>query len=242
VAPPRPWALAYIRVCTQDQVSGFGLDVQERAIRDYCKANNLRLIAVLRDEGQSRWNGLENRLGLAEALARLKASDASTLIVYRMEGLARDLILQETLVQRLRDQGTPVRSASEPDLDTDTDDPTKVLIRQIVGAVSQYERAVIGGRMMAGKAAKAARGGFLGGRAPYGFTIEDGQVVPDDAEQAVVALVGRLRASGSSLREIAAGLEAEGYTPRDARHWHPTTVSRIAAQSAIPARSRSSRR
>ena len=44
----------------------------------------------------------------------------------------------------------------------DTDDPTKVMIRQIIGAVSQYERAVIRGRMMAGKAAKREQGGFLG--------------------------------------------------------------------------------
>jgi DNA invertase Pin-like site-specific DNA recombinase len=86
-----------------------------------------------------------------------------------------DLILQERLVQRLRDLGTPVRSASEPDLDTDTDDPTKVPIRQIIGAASQYERAVIRGRMTAGKAAKAAQGGFLGGRPPYGFMLESGE-------------------------------------------------------------------
>ena len=127
-------------------MTGFGLEVQERAIKDYCKAAGLRLVGVLRDEGQSGSNGLEARVGLAKALAALKAGEASTLVVYRMDRLARDLILQETLVQRLRDQGTPVRSASEPDLDTDTDDPTKVLIRQIIGAVSQYERAVIRGR------------------------------------------------------------------------------------------------
>ena len=137
-------------------------------------------------------------------------------------------------MQRLRDQGTPVRSASEPDLDTDTDDPTKVLIRQIVGAVSQYERAVIRGRMMAGKAAKAATGGFLGGRAPYGFRIEDGQVVPDDAEQVVVALVGRLRDSGASLRDISVQLEEQGFKPRDAERWHPNTVRRIAAYTPPP--------
>ena len=82
---------------------------------------------------------------------------------------------------------------------------------------------------MAGKAAKAAEGGFLGGRAPYGFRVEDGQVVPDDAEQVVVALVGRLPASGASLRQIAIELDAQGYRPRDAHRWYPNTVRRIAA-------------
>jgi site-specific DNA recombinase len=70
VVRSKPKTLGYIRVSTQEQISGFGIEVQERAIRYYCKANNLRLIGVLRDEGQSGSNGLENRLGLAEALAR----------------------------------------------------------------------------------------------------------------------------------------------------------------------------
>lgn len=42
-----------------------------------------------------------------------------------------------------------------------------------------------------------------GDTVPYGFRLEDGQVIPDDEEQTVVALVGSLRASGASLREIA---------------------------------------
>jgi DNA invertase Pin-like site-specific DNA recombinase len=230
----RPKAVGYIRVSTTEQVSGFGLDIQEKAIREYCKANGLQLTDVFRDEGISGSNGLESRVGLAEALAKLKAGEASSLVVYRLDRLARDLILQETLVERLRDQGTPAKSASEPDLDTDTDDPTKVLIRQIVGVVSQYERAVIKGRMMSGKAAKAAQGGYLGGRVPYGFRLEQGQVVPDDAEQVVVALVGRLKAGGSSLREIAVQLQAQGFRPREGDHWHPNTIRRIAGYSPNP--------
>lgn len=220
-------ALGYIRVSTTEQVSGFGLDVQERAIREFCKANKVRLAGIHRDEGISGSNGLESRVGLAAALAALKAGEASVLVVYRLDRLARDLILQETLVQRLRDQGTPVVSASEPDLDTDTDDPTKVLIRQIIGAVSQYERAVIRGRMMSGKAAKREQGGYLGGTVPYGFQLVDGRVEPDPEEQKVVKLVNARHGEGASLREIADELERKGWLPREGEHWHPNTIRRI---------------
>jgi DNA invertase Pin-like site-specific DNA recombinase len=226
-------AVGYVRVSTVEQVSGFGLDVQEKAIRDYCKANSMRLVAVFRDEGQSGSNGLESRIGLAEALATLKAGDAATLIVYRLDRLARDLILQETLVERLRSQGTPVRSASEPDIDTDTDDPTKKLIRIIIGAVSEYERAVIRGRMMAGKAAKKAQGGYLGGTVPYGYRLQDGQVVQDEVEQDVGQIVARLASTGASLRTIAAELERAGYQPRAGKSWHPNTVRRTATAFAV---------
>ena len=170
---------------------------------------------------------METRIGLAEALAVLKAGEAEQLVVYRLDRLARDLILQETLVQRLRDQGTPVRSASEPDIDTDTDDPTKTLIRQIIGAVSQYERAVIRGRMMAGRAAKRAQGGYGGGTVPYGFRLLDSKIEPDPDEQVVVALVCELAAKGLSLRQIITELDNAGHKPRSGDAWHPTQVSRI---------------
>lgn len=222
-------AVGYIRVSTAEQVGGFGLDAQEAAIRAYCQANGLRLVAVYRDEGISGSNGLEGRVGLAEAFAGLAAGRASCLVVYRLDRLARDLVLAETLVQRLRDQGTPVRSASEPDLDTDTDDPTKVLVRQVLGAISQYERQVIRGRMLAGKAAKAARGGYVGGRPRFGWRAEGGQLVADEAEQAVVRRARELRGRGLSLRAIGAQLGASGVSPRGGGRWGPTQVSRILA-------------
>ena len=191
---------------------------------------------MFRDEGQSGSNGLDSRVGLAEALAALKDHPGAQLVVYRLDRLARDLILQETLVERLRNEGTPVRSASEPDLDTDTDDPTKTLIRQIVGAVSQYERTVIRGRMMAGKAAKRAAGGYVGGTVPYGFRLEDGQVVQDDEEQKVVALVGRRALAGASLRQIADELERRD---SDLARVGPGIPTRCGA--LLPTRSRPSR-
>jgi DNA invertase Pin-like site-specific DNA recombinase len=220
-------ALGYVRVSTVEQVSGFGLDVQERAIRDYCRANRIHLVNVLRDEGQSGSNGLDSRVGLSDALARLERRDAETLVVYRMDRLARDFVLQETIVERLRANGTPVRSASEPDIDTDTDDPTRVLLRQLLGAVAQYERAVIRGRMVAGRRAKADAGGFIGGRAPYGFRLVGGQLEPEPAEAEVVELVRRLSAGGASLRTIAAKLEARGVSTRNGGPWHSAVVGRL---------------
>jgi len=220
-------ALGYVRVSTVEQVAGFGLDVQERAIADYCRANRLRLVEVLRDEGLSGSNGLDSRVGLSDALVRLERHEADALVVYRMDRLARDFVLQETIVERLRANGTPVRSASEPDIDTDTDDPTRVLLRQLLGSVAQYERAVIRGRMVAGRRAKAAAGGFIGGRPPYGFRVVAGQLEPDQAEAEVVALVRRRGAEGASLRTIVAELEARGAPTRAGGPWHPVVVSRI---------------
>jgi DNA invertase Pin-like site-specific DNA recombinase len=213
-------------VSTSEQVNGFGPEIQEQAIRAYCKTNQLRLVGIHRDEGISGANGLDTRAGLAEALAGLKAGEASTLVVYRLDRLARDLVLQETLVEELRRKGTPVVSATE-DLDTDTDDPTRILIRQIIGAIAQYEKAIIRIRMQSGKRAKKAAGGFIGGRPSYGLATYNKELVEDEGEQEVVKLVHKLHKAGKSLREIGLELDQRGFRPRAGQRWHPNTIRRI---------------
>lgn len=217
--------VGYTRVSTAEQVNGFGLDVQECAIRDYCKAHGLRLVRVLSDEGQSGSNGLDNRVGLAEALAIAERGAVEGIVVYRLDRLARDLLLQETVMGRMRSAGAEVLSVTEPDIDSEN--ATRILVRQVLGAIAQYERAVIRGRMMAGKAAKVARGGYGGGRPRFGFRAEGGTLVPDTEEQAVIALARQLRSDGLSLREIASRLDASGATPKAGGTWHPIQVRRI---------------
>ena len=223
--------IGYTRVSTAEQVDGFGLDVQEASIRAYCKAENLRLVAVLSDQGQSGSNGLETRLELAEGLARVERGEASGLVVYRFDRLARDLILQETLIVRLEAVGASVLSVSEPAMDGD--DATRKMVRQILGVISEYERAVIRGRMMAGKAAKVAKGGYGGGRPAYGLKAASGALVANEEESAVVDTVTSLRRSGESYRAIALALSNAGITTRTGGPWNPNQVRRIAQRAGI---------
>jgi DNA invertase Pin-like site-specific DNA recombinase len=217
--------LGYTRVSTQEQVTGFGLEVQAKAIKDYAKANGLRLVRTLSDEGQSGSNGLDARVGLAEALAIVERGEVAGIVVYRMDRLARDLLLQETLMARMRVAGAEVISVSEPDMDSD--DPTRVLVRQLLGSISQYERALIRGRMMAGKAAKVSKGGYGGGRPPFGWRAEGKELVPEPREQEAIALVRQLAKEGLSSRQIAARLEEAGHRPKVGDHWSSVQVLRI---------------
>jgi putative DNA-invertase from lambdoid prophage Rac len=54
------------------------------------------------------------------------------------------------------------------------------------------------------------RNRYLGGIVPYGFRVgEDGGLVPDQAEQAVIVQARALRADGAALRAIQSALEAQ---------------------------------
>jgi DNA invertase Pin-like site-specific DNA recombinase len=223
-APRRKRAIAYLRVSTADQVEGYGRETQEKAVRGYAKGQGIRLVDVVRDEGISGAKSDLLRPGLGDALVRLEAGEADALLVPRLDRLARDLVLQETIIARLTRAGREVLSVAEPDLNGDH---TRDLVRQILGAIAQYERALIAARMSAGKALKKAKGGYVGGRPRYGFEALDGELSPLAKEQMAIQIALRLRKEGLSLRMIGQRLGGAGFQPKVGAKWHPTQVSRL---------------
>jgi DNA invertase Pin-like site-specific DNA recombinase len=218
----------YVRVSTDRQAEhGLGLEVQEQAIRRWAKKSGHRLVAVFRDEGVSGSNGVTQRIGLIDALAALKARDAAGLVVARLDRLARDLIIQEQLLAEVKRSGaTPFSTApgEAAYLTDDPDDPSRKLIRQVLGAVSEYERAMISLRLRTGRARKAEHGGFAYGSPPFGYTANDGALVPDPTEQHVIARMRELDAEGWTQREIATTLNREGHRTKQNRAWTRVTV------------------
>ncbi len=228
-------AIGYARVSSQEQKYGQTIKLQEKAIRERAAAEGWRLLRIERDEAKSGSNGLDSRVGLAAALAACEAGEASVLVVSEYSRLARDLILQETTVQRLAAVGVHVVAVLEPEVGGD--EHTRTLIRQVLGAVKQYERAVIRARMEAGRARAVAEGRRGQGQPPYGWRAgkdeggRRGVLEPDPQEQAVLARMRLLQANGETLASIARTLNDEGVPARRGR-WHPTSVARALARSS----------
>jgi DNA invertase Pin-like site-specific DNA recombinase len=147
-----------------------------------------------------------------------------------LDRLARDLIVQETLLAEIRRLGAEpfTTSAAEAEfLADDPDDPSRKLIRQILGAVHEYERAVMAFRLKGGKAAKRARGGYVGGFVSLGKREDDsGEFVADEAELAAIARARELRESGLPLRAVADTPNTEGVPAKHADRWYASTVQR----------------
>jgi DNA invertase Pin-like site-specific DNA recombinase len=224
--------VGYLRVSTDRQADeGLGLEVQEAAIRSWAKASGHRIIKVCRDEGISGSNGIETRVGLAEALELLKSGESGGLVVYKLDRLARDLVLQEQLLAEIWRMGAEAFSTSGAEqgyLQDDPTDPSRKLIRQVLGAVAEYERAMIRLRLEAGRRRKSQQGGYAGfGSPPFGYRSESGSLVPDPYEQNTLARIGTLHDDGKSLRKIARALDSEELKPRRGDCWQPRQVGRI---------------
>lgn len=223
---------AYLRVSTQGQADhGFGLDVQRETIAEWTEANGHTIVAECQDV-TSGANGLDERVGLAEAIQNLAAGDAQAIVVARYDRVARDLVQQELILREIaRHDGEVLSCASgEANLGDDDGDPSRKLIRQILGAVAEYEKALIVARMKRGRMAKAARGGFSTGSPPFGWRSDGhGELEQDPEEQATIELVVGLRREGRSLRAIADQLNEWRKPPKRGHgfRWHPGGVARV---------------
>lgn len=218
--------LGYIRVSSVGQVrDGYGLEAQEHEIRTWCEREGHELVGIVAEPAKSGGEGLEGRVKLADALWRIEHGEAEALVVGDLSRLARDVVLQETVIAT-----HPVISVREPDLCSN--DPTRKLLRQIVGALNEWYRAMLKLQLAGGKAAKGRRGGFTGGQPRFGTRAEERELVPYDDELETLGVMMFMRGEGKSLEAIAAELNKMCIPTRKGGRWHPWTVSRILSRAA----------
>ena len=83
-------AIGYVRVSTQEQATeGGSLDARRDKLRSYCKANGIRCVDIVADEGIS--GSTLERPGLQVALRRIKRGTANPLIVVKLDRRSRSL-------------------------------------------------------------------------------------------------------------------------------------------------------
>lgn len=216
--------IGYLRVSTEEQTKGEGIAIQRDAIVAAAAAAGASVIAWCADEAVSGSNGLDSRHALTDALTLVRQHPGATIAVMRLDRLARDLMVQEQLLAEVWREGGRVFSCSEaeqvycrPD---DPLDPSRKFIRQVLGAVAEYERAMIRSRMVRGRRRKLAETGFAGGKQPYGWRYATGGgIEPDPTEQAVLASVTEWRAMGVDWKGCADELNGEGRVKRNGQPW-----------------------
>jgi DNA invertase Pin-like site-specific DNA recombinase len=99
--------------------------------------------------------------------------------------------------------------------------PTAVLIRQVLGAVSQFEKAALVAKLKAARERKKAATGKCGGR--YSVAASSPQTVALAKKLARYSLHGRKR----SLRDVAAELEAAGHVTSTGTRYGAAAVARM---------------
>jgi DNA invertase Pin-like site-specific DNA recombinase len=135
-------AVAYLRTSSAANV-GADKDSDKRqraAIAGFARRAGFSLVGEFHDAAVSGADPVDQRPGFAQMLQRLAANGAKTIIVESPDRFARDLAVQLAGHDMLKALGLSIIPASAPDFFTE-ETPTAVLVRQVLGAIAQFEKA-----------------------------------------------------------------------------------------------------
>lgn len=213
-------AFGYLRVSGLSQAAEDrgGLPRQREALLSYCSAKGIAITRWF--EEAYTGTDLEGRPAFREMRAALLENGVRTVIVEKLDRLARDLMIQENILADFRKHGIELLSATPGEEDLCSGDPTRKFIRQVLGAVAEFDRSNLVSRMKAGKARARANGKRCGGRASYPSPRHPGEVE-------IVNRVYHLRRNGFNAAKIAQELTFQGYKTRKGTKFSAMQVSRI---------------
>jgi len=209
-------AFAYLRVSGKGQIEGDGFARQLEAIKVYATGNGIRIAKVYREEGVTGALEGMNRPAWVEMITRIMENGVRVILIEKLDRLARDVMVQEHIIQDMQRRGITLISVAEPDLCSD--DPTRKLLRQIMGAIAEYDKSMIVLKLRGARQRKRIKDGRCEGAKPYG-------ALTDEAE--TLERIRSMRSVGTSFQGIADDLNAAGIPPRRGTKWHPFAVARI---------------
>lgn len=232
-------AFGYLRVSGKSQVDTDGFPRQRLAIEGYAAEHDIEVCGYFEEKalcGKTEW---EDRPAWVEMLRA--TNGIKTIVIERLDRLARDLMVQEHILADLKQRGIELISTNEPDLGSE--DATRVLMRHIVGAVAQYDRTMTVLKLKGARDRKKAEcrkcklpadaDSHLDGTCVYAPGKCEGAHAfgkhPDKPEEkrALELMVG-LRGGGMSTPDIAAALNRNGFgTRHEGGEWFASSVSRI---------------
>lgn len=224
----------YIRVSTRDQLDAFGPDRQREAIKAWAALHGHRLAREVLEDVSGTVAPFE-RDGWNDAVARCAETKSVGVVVADLSRLSRDQVKLELTIQAMPESVALYSTAGEEQrvLD-DPNDPQRKLIRTLLAAVNEYDRAMLNSRMQAGRRIKKSRGGYAGGQPPYGYTGSGKamEITPNPKEWPTLELILTMRGKNLSTREIAAALNKEKKFNREGHPWASASIARIVKRAA----------
>ncbi|GGN37624.1 hypothetical protein GCM10011578_082060 [Streptomyces fuscichromogenes] len=226
-----------LRVSTQEQTQGYGLDLQERAGCAYVSGRPGWVLSpglIFRDVGVSG--------AIIERPAMLRLEEAArqglidVIVVHKFDRIGRTGAVFWTWIWAMEDLGVSFVSVTQ-DIDTTTDSGRRQL--QFHALMAEAERNLFRERTQSGRQRAALEGGWPGGPPPWGYAIEKtgrhgSRLVIAEAEARVVLkAVSLIVDEKKNVSETARELNAHGCLSRSGRPWTASNVHRRLKSSAL---------
>ncbi len=190
-------AVGYTRFSTDRQTEN-STKFQKEAITEYTRKNNINLLRFYSDEGFSGTNTDRPAFQEMCAAAKMKLFDA--VLIYDITRASRDVVDWMEFRKIMRTLDVQVISVTQ-NLG-DALDPDSYLIELINAGIGQHHVLQTRQKSIAGTTTKAKEGVFLGGFAPLGYRIENGQYIIEESQAKYVRMIFKMYAAGKSYNEI----------------------------------------
>lgn len=193
---------------------------QAAECEQYAHRRKWHVVATLNDPDRSGADCYRETLWAA--IKRLRKGE--TLLVWKWDRLARDLLLSLQIERAVEKRGATV-TAIEGDVPGNS--PHAAFTRQIMMAVAELERKMISERTSAAMRAHQKAGRRMSAQVPYGYSVDPGNphnIIENPDEQKILEEIWRRHKKGESNNAIAHALD-----PAKSRkgRWHTEVIRRI---------------
>lgn len=184
---------------------------QMLATNSYAEARDITIMQDFYDAAVSGSDPVDLRPGFMKMLAYCQEHDIRMILIETASRFARDLMVQLTGHNMLKKLGIDLVPVDSPTYFVD-DTPTARMIRQILGAVAEFERGIANAKLKGARDRKREKTGRCEGRKP----------APAEA----IALARHVREINpqASLRQIAAVLEQDGHLSPSGKRYLPGSI------------------
>jgi site-specific DNA recombinase len=188
----------YIRVSTEEQArEGYSIGAQRDRITKFIESQGWEISDFYIDEGFSAKN--LDRPAMQRLIKDANSNKFDVVVFYKLDRLVRSVTDLHELLQIFESHNIAIRSVSEI---FDTTTAIGRLFITMVAAMAQWERETIAERVVEGMTKKALTGERNGGKPPFGYTVQDGELVVNPKEAKIVKEMFRMYINGSGIREI----------------------------------------
>ncbi|MEY8417100.1 recombinase family protein [Tissierella praeacuta] len=199
----------YTRVSTEMQVDGYSLDAQKEEIKEYTQYKKMTIVDEYSDVGSGK--NVKGRPDFLRMINDIKEGKDKVdfVLVFKLSRFGRNAADVLGTLQIIQDYGVNLISVAD-NIDS-SQDGGKLMI-SVLSAVSEIERENILVQTMEGRKQKAREGKWNGGFAPYGYKLENGElVIAKDEVKVVEVIYDKFTSTNMGINAVALYLNNNGY-------------------------------
>ena len=198
----------YPRVSTEMQVDGYSLEGQKNMLTRFADREEMIIVDTYEDAGKSG-KSIEGRPAFQKMLRDIEDGlDIDYILVYKLSRFGRNAADILNSLELVQSYGVNLICIEEG---IDSSQTSGKLLISVLSAVAEIERENIIEQTMNGRREKARQGGWNGGFAPYGYTLEDNKLMIEETEAVAIRKIFELYTSSEiGLGGIANQLNLQG--------------------------------